>query len=233
MGLFITIEGGDGSGKGTQAKLLSEWLEKELRVQTYAMSFPRYGQASARYAGRYLDGQYGAAGDIHPDLGALPYAIDRFAASSEIAKHVSDPNTVVVSDRYVASNMAHQGTKIADPSQRHAFYDEIMELEYEVLGMPKPDLYIVLLVATSVAQSNVDKKDASSRAYTEKKRDAHEADSGHLERAKANYEELCRLYPDTFTAIDCMSSDSTGIKQRSIGSIQTDIRRIVEKLVQA
>ena len=74
-----------------------------------------------------------------------------------------------------------------------------------------------------------EKKDAASRSYTTKKRDAHEADAGHLDKAKANYEELCRLYPDTFSSINCM--ENSGEKQRPIDSIQEDIRKIVRRLI--
>lgn len=232
MGILIAIEGGDGSGKGTQAKLLTEWLENNLKLKAHQVSFPRYSQASARYVGRYLDGQYGQANDIHPDLASLPYALDRFAASKEIALYLAQPDTVVVLDRYVASNMAHQGTKIDDPASRQAFYDEIMELEYEIFGIPKPDINIVLLVATSIAQSNVDSKDTANRSYTTSKRDVHEADAVHLDRAKANYEELCRLYPDTFSSIDCMEGGDKK-NQRSIDSIQEDIREIVTRLIKS
>ncbi len=229
MGILIAIEGGDGSGKGTQAKLLTEWLESHLKLTAHQVSFPRYSQASARYVERYLNGQYGQANDIHPDLASLPYALDRFAASKEISSYLAQPDTVVILDRYVASNKAHQGTKIDSSADRQAFYDEIMELEYEIFGIPKPDINVVLLVATNIAQSNVDKKDAANRSYTTKKRDVHEADAGHLDKAKANYEELCRLYPDTFSSINCM--ENSGEKQRSIDSIQEDIRKIVRRLI--
>jgi hypothetical protein len=68
---------------------------------------------------------------------------------------------------------------------------------------------------TNLAQANIDKKDALNRSYTAKKRDIHEADADHLDRAKANYEELCQLYPDEFTAI-------------TIDDIQMEIRSLIE-----
>jgi thymidylate kinase len=82
---------------------------------------------------------------------------------------------------------------------------------------------------TNLAQENVDKKDAleANRSYTTKKRDIHEADASHLDRAKANYEELCQLYPSEFTAVQCV--DSTG-NMRSIDDIQTEIKSIVSTL---
>lgn len=222
MGRFIAIEGGDGSGKGTQSKLLAEYLRAQGH-DIFEADFPRYGEASAYYVERYLNGDYGGPDDVPAELGSLPYALDRFAAKGEIIAHLKKPEAVVISNRYVASNLAHQGTKIADPGERKAFYERTKLTEYDILGIPKPDLNIVLLVPTAIAQSNVDKKEA--RSYTAKKRDIHEADSDHLEKAKANYEELCKLYPNEFTAIECTDNNDS---MRSIDQIQSDIRQLVK-----
>lgn len=218
---FIAIEGGDGSGKGTQSKLLVEYLRAQ-GYDVYEADFPRYGQPSAYYVERYLNGDYGGPNDVPADLGALPYAIDRFAAKDEIIAHLARPNAVVVSNRYIASNLAHQGTKLSDKDERLAFYERTKTTEYDILGIPRPDVNIVLLVPSHIAQANVDKKD--TRSYTDKKRDIHEADSDHLEKAKANYEELCELYSSEFTAINCVEKD----EMRSIDAIQTQIRQLLD-----
>lgn len=223
MGLFIAIEGGDGSGKGTQSKLLVENLRKDGH-DVFEADFPRYGKDSAYYVERYLNGEYGGANDIPAELGSLPYALDRFAAKDEITAHLQKDNAIVLSNRYVASNLAHQGTKLASAKLRKAFYERTMLTEYSVLGIPKPNLNIVLLVPTHTAQANVDKK--QTRNYTNKKRDIHEADTDHLEKAKANYEELCRIYPGEFTAINCIDDNEN---MRSIEQIQYDIRQLINQ----
>ena len=227
-GLFIAIEGGDGSGKRTQSDLLVEYFKDELNTSVFKVSFPRYGEASAYYAGQYLDGAYGAADEVPADLASLTYALDRFAAKSDIDAQLAKDGGVVIADRYVASNLAHQGTKFVDAAERHAYYERMMNTEYVTLGIPKPSLNIVLIMPTNLAQENVDKKDAleANRSYTTKKRDIHEADASHLDRAKANYEELCQLYPSEFTAVQCV--DSMG-NMRSIDDIQTEIVSIVSK----
>lgn len=215
---FIAIEGGDGSGKGTQSKLLVKYLRKQ-GYDVFEADFPRYGEESAYYVERYLNGDYGGPNDVPADLGVLPYALDRFAAKDEIIAHLAMPNAIVVSNRYMASNLAHQGAKIADAEERRAFYERTKKTEYNILGIPRPDLNIVLLVPSHIAQQNIDKK--AARSYTDKKRDIHEADTDHLEKAKANYEEICELYPDEFTAINCMDNDGT---LQSIDQIQAKIR---------
>ncbi len=225
MGQFIAIEGGDGSGKGTQSKLLVEYL-KGQGYDVYEADFPRYGEESAYYVERYLNGDYGGPNDVPADLGVLPYALDRFAAKEDIIAHLEKPNSIVVSNRYMASNLAHQGAKIADTSERRVFYERTRLTEYGILGIPKPDLNIVLLVPSHIAQANVDKK--AARSYTTQKRDIHEADADHLEKAKANYQEICELYSDEFMAIDCM--DEAG-KLRSIDELHHQIVALALQLL--
>lgn len=226
MGLFVAIEGGDGSGKGTQSTLLADYLTSQKK-DVLKISFPRYGEPSAYYAGNYLDGAYGAADTVPADLASLAYAVDRYAASKDINAQLEKKDGVVIADRYVASNLAHQGTKFSDTAERHAYYERMKQTEYEVLGIPRPSVNIVLIMPTDLAQANVDKKDAQTRSYTTKKRDIHEADASHLERAKANYEELCRLYPDEFIAIQCVDQSNV---MRPIDDIQTEIQSIIKSL---
>ena len=170
MGLFIAIEGGDGSGKGTQTKLLVKTLQAQGK-DVLQLSFPRYGQESAYFVEQYLNGKYGPGtveveikdsgiDDVPAELGSLPYALDRFAARSEIETQLAKPDGIIISDRYMASNLAHQGAKIDDIDERQVFYDRLMLTEYEILGIQRPDLNIVLLVPSDIAQANVDKKDA-------------------------------------------------------------------------
>ena len=226
MGVFIAIEGGDGSGKATQTKLLVEFLKSDTNFDVLALSFPRYGEDSAYYVERYLNGAYSEnPNDVHPELASLAYAVDRAAAAQQIKDHLAKPNSIVVSDRSIASNFAHQGTKIADAGERKAFYERTMITEYQVLGFPRPDKNIVLIVPSSISQLNVDKKDA--RAYTSMKRDIHESNADHLDKAKACFEELCELYPEEFTALQCMNDSGS---MRSIEAIQNDIRSLVSSV---
>jgi dTMP kinase len=222
-GIFIAIEGGDGSGKGTQSELLFKHYAKDKKQSVIKVSFPRYGEKSAYYISQYLNGAYGTADEVSGDLAGLTYAIDRYAAKKDIKHHINNGG-IVIADRYVASNLAHQGTKFNDKNTRLEYYERAMDLEYGIFDIPKPDINIVLVVPTDIAQQNVDKK--AVRAYTSKKRDIHEADSSHLDRAKTNYEELCKFYPNDFTPIIC--TDSEG-KLRTIEDIQNEIRFIIDK----
>lgn len=225
-GFYVALEGGDGSGKGTQAKELI----RELRARGYnvlATDYPQYGEASARYVERYLNGVYGKADAVHPDLAALTYVIDRLNSKTlqAVRKHLETPGNIVVSNRSPASNMAHQATKISSRGEREEFYKEIAELEYEILNEPRPDLNIVLRVNATVAQQNVDKKDHSTHAYTTAKRDIHEADADHLTKALRDYNELCETLPNEFTSIEALNEQGD---MRPIEEVHHEIMLLLE-----
>lgn len=198
QGLFIAIEGSDGSGKGTQFKLLVERLNAAgYDVSTY--DFPQYERESSYFVREYLNGTYGSAQAVGPYTPSVFYALDRYSVAAQIIADLT-AGKVVVSNRFTGSSMAHQGTKFSSPEEREAFFSWIEQLEFNMLGIPKPDINLVLLVPADVAQKLVDQKE--KRSYTTSKRDLHEADLGHLERAVETFQQLLNVY-DSFAAIDC------------------------------
>lgn len=207
-GAFIVIEGTDGVGKGTQSELLVQRLKDEgYDVALY--DFPRYGEASARLVEAYLNGELGPAKDNGPYVASSYYAIDRYHAGVSIRADI-EAGKVVISNRYVGSNMGHQGQKIEDNGERSRYFDWVMNLEFEIFQIPRPDINIVLMLDPEFSQTLIDQKE--KRSYTDKKRDLHEADLGHLQRAKKVYEEICSQFPESFVTIDC--NDTEGIKSR-------------------
>lgn len=225
-GKLIVIEGGDGSGKATQAELTREHYESVSRP-VYKTSFPRYGKESAVYVEKYLNGEYGENVDaLPPEVAAVLFAVDRMAGTKEVDTWLSEnPDGVAVLDRYRGSNLAHQGAKIANHSIRHAFYEQLQSYETNVLGILEPDINIVLNVPPKLAQANVDKKDASVRTYTARTRDIHESDAEYLEKVKACYAELTELYPLQYFAIDCIDTATQTMRTRE--EIQTDIQAAI------
>jgi dTMP kinase len=227
-GSLIAIEGGDGSGKATQTALTRSYAES-LNVPVYTTSFPRYNKESAIYVEKLLNGAYGEdVNALPPEVAAVLFAVDRMAGTQEIDLWLnSNPTGVAILDRYRASNLAHQGAKIADKAIRIAFYEQLQSYETNVLGILSPDINIILNVPPKIAQQNVDTKDESARTYTERTRDIHESDAEYLEKVKACYAELADLYPDQYIAIDCVNS-STGI-MRTKDEIQMEIQSIISK----
>lgn len=202
-GIFLVIEGTDGSGKGTQHKKLTDRLVAEgYDVATF--DFPQYDQASSYFVREYLNGNYGSADEVGPYTSSLFFALDRYQAARDI-KQALDAGKVVIANRFTGSNMAHQGTKFANAEERRGYFIWLDNLEFQMLGIPRPDRSFVLRVPAAKAQSLVDQK--ATRSYTDKKRDIHEADMSHLERSVEVYDNLCDLFPKDFTRIDCVRGD--------------------------
>ncbi|HUC89771.1 MAG TPA: FAD-dependent thymidylate synthase [Patescibacteria group bacterium] len=202
QGVFIVIEGVDGSGKGTQFELLRDRLiQAGYDVETF--DFPQYSNPSSHFVKEYLNGAYGTADQVGPYTSSLFYALDRFQAASKMRAAIQS-GKVVIANRFTGSNMAHQGTKFSNPEERRGYFIWLDNLEFEMLRIPRPDINFVLRVPADIAQSLVDQK--AKRAYTDKKRDIHEADLSHLKRAVDVYDDLCQLFPNDFQRIDCVRS---------------------------
>src|SRR4030042_5401803 len=197
-GKFIVIDGTDGSGKATQTKLLVEKLEK-ANYPVKMIDFPQYGQKCDGLVEEYLNGKYGSALEVGPYRASIFYACDRYAAAPQIYEWLANGN-IVISNRYVSSNMGHQTGKIKNPIERDKFLDWLFNLEYNFFGIPKPDLNILLFLPPDIGQQLVDKK--GHRDYVGgQKRDIHEADIQHLIDAAQAYKYVADKY--NWLTIDC------------------------------
>ncbi len=214
------MEGIDGAGKRTQLDLLARWLA-EHGVPHARISFPRYGTFFGRLVGQFLDGHFGPLDQVDPQLSALLYAGDRFDAKAGINDTLRQ-GKVLIADRYVASNLAHQTARCA-PAQRGEFLRWLKELEYKVYGLPVEDLVIYLRVPAAVAHRQVAQK--AARDYTARSHDLQEADLRHLQDAAAVYDQLAR--EPNWVIVECC--DATGA-MRSPEAIHADVVRAVEKL---
>jgi dTMP kinase len=198
-GILIVLEGSDGSGKGTQFNLLSERL-KAAGYDVAVYDFPRYENESSYFVRQYLNGKFGPAAEVKPYTASLFYALDRYEAAKDIRADL-DAGKVVLCNRYVGSNMAHQGAKFGDPAEQRGFFVWEDNLEYELLNIPRPDISLFLRVPADVSYKLISQK--KQRGYTDKSHDEHEADIEFLKKSVATYDVLCRLFPKDFAAIEC------------------------------
>jgi dTMP kinase len=189
-GLFIVIEGTDGSGKTTQFKLLVKALRRAGKTVA-TVDYPRYGQPSAYFVEQYLNGKYGTAKQVGPWRGSLFYALDRFAEAAQIKRWLNQ-GKVVVANRFTWSSAAHQGGKINSKAARQRYWRWLFDLEFKLLGIPKPHLTIVLHMPARVAQGLIGNK--PHRRYIKRKgqKDIHEADLAHLRAAERVYLSLAK-----------------------------------------
>ncbi|MEX2007025.1 MAG: thymidylate kinase [Candidatus Saccharimonadales bacterium] len=224
-GTFIVLEGSDGSGKTTQFRLLQARL-RALGYDVEVFDFPRYDQDSSHFIRKYLNGDYGRPADVSPYSASLFYALDRFEAAADIRKTLS-AGKIVLSDRYVGSNMAHQGSKIDAAAQLRGYFVWNDNLEYRLLGIPRPTISIYLRVPADISYDLMAKR--AVRSYTDKVRDGHEADLNHLQKTVKTYDLLCQLFPKDYIAIDCTDNQ----KILGIAEINDRIWEVVKPLLPA
>jgi len=204
-GLLIAIEGIDGSGKHTQAKLLEHSLAAQ-GLSVYATGFPQYDSWFGSMVGKFLNGDFGPLQDVDPHFSALLYAGDRFEAKPRIESVLKEGKIVLV-DRYVASNLAHQVARTA-AEKRSEFLRWIEHLEYTIYGLPREDLILYLRVPPSQAQRLVGQK--SERSYTRASHDIQEKNLRHLEDAAEMYDMLSRSRP--WATIQCYDAQNGSLR---------------------
>ena len=120
-GKFIALEGIDGSGKRTQLDMLARALS-ERGIALSEISFPRYEGFFGSLIAQFLNGDFGPLDTIDAHFSALLYAGDRYEAKPTIEANLANGRTVLA-DRYVGSNLAHQGAR-APHNERGAFIED-------------------------------------------------------------------------------------------------------------
>jgi dTMP kinase len=193
-GKLIVIDGADGSGKGTQFKLLLKRLQEEnIDVQT--KDFPQYGKKSAGLVEEYLNGAYGDAKAVGPYRASVFFAVDRYDASFEMTEWLKQ-GAIVLCNRYVTANMMHQGGKIERDSERTKYFEWLKELEFGLFEIPEPDINLFLHVPPTIATKLVEKKGHRDYIGGEGK-DLHEADMDHQRDTEKTLLELADMLPNT------------------------------------
>ncbi len=203
MGRLLALEGIDGSGKGTQAALLADRARADGRT-VVTVSFPTYdGNPFAQAIADYLNGEFGAADEVHPELAALLYAADRFHARTRLLDAIA-AHDLVVCDRYVASNAAHQGAKLQG-AERRRLLDWLDAVEFGEFGLPRPDVVVLLDTPVALARTLVARK--GERGYTTLEADIHEADTAHTTATREVYLELAER--DNWRVVMTAGDDGT------------------------
>ena len=212
MGKLIVIEGTDGSGKSTQFRLLSQRLEQE-GVEFKHIVFPRYDQDSSALIRMYLGGEFGSSPtDVNAYAASTFYAVDRFASYKMDWGKWYEDGGVVLSDRYTTSNAVHQTSK--EPEDRQAdFLNWLYDLEYNKLGLPRPDLTVYLDVPTDFTEKLLRHREQD----TNTKADIHEQDTSYLATCRRTGRTAADYYG--WTVIQCVKDGA----MRSIEDIHNEI----------
>ncbi|MGV0375588.1 dTMP kinase [Corynebacterium hadale] len=161
--MIIAVEGIDGAGKNT----LVQALRRERGAD--ALAFPRYADSiHAQLAQQALHGKMGDLTDSAYGMATM-FALDRFGARADIARYKGSDELVVL-DRYVASNAAYSWARTGDET----VVEWVRELEFDRLGLPLPDLQVLVDTPPEVAQERAVQRAAQDAS---RERDRYERDA--------------------------------------------------------
>ena len=219
-GKLIVIEGTDCSGKETQSDKLIERLKKD-GVQVEKIAFPMYDTPTGKIVGGpYLGKEYICHGwfnetapNVDPKVAALYFAADRRYNMPKIKKLLDD-GVNIIADRYVYSNMAHQGGKIEDTNERMNMYAWLDVLEFKLLELPKPDIAIFLHMPYEFSKKLKQNRNEAL--------DEHELNEKHLKMAENAYVELSSVYK--WETVEC-ATDTL----KTVDEINDEVYKIVKE----
>jgi len=190
-GLFITLEGGDGAGKTTQAQLLTDWLEGEGRTVVRSRE-PGGTDVGVEIREIVLHHR----GEVAPRAEALLYAADRAQHVATKLRPALARGEVIVQDRYIDSSVAYQG------AGRVLGADEVRDLSLWAAEGLLPDLTILLDLNETDARGRLD---AANKRF-----DRLEAEKGEFHaRVRAAFLDLAANEPERFLVLDAAASAAT------------------------
>ena len=215
-GKLIVLEGLDGSGKGTQAKLLAKHLASQ-GLPVREVTFPDYASDSSALVKMYLAGQFGSKpDDVNAYAASSFFAVDRYASYKTDWGRFYEEGGVVIADRYTTSNAVHQASKEPE-NKRQEFLKWLYEFEYDRLGLPRPDLTLYLDVPTDFTEQLLRHREQDTHTTA----DIHERNSAYLASCRRAGRAAAEYYG--WTIISCTENG----KMRSIEDIHEEIYRHV------
>jgi dTMP kinase len=204
-GKLIVLEGIDGCGKNTQAKLLEKRI-KRIGRRTAQVSIPSYGTPVGKILAEYLLGRIKIPVEV---LSAL-FAANRYELKEKMEKALKT-GAVVIADRYTSSGQAFQGA-LFNGWKRVEYAEWVAEMEGR---LPKPNAIILLDVPPEITRKLLSK---------EKHKDIHERDLGYQKRVRQTYLWLARK--GKWIVVKCVRAGKLRTKQE----IHEEIwRRLTER----
>lgn len=183
-GLFITFEGGDGSGKSTQAGLLAQWLTEQGRTVVRTRE-PGGSDIGVEIRSLVLHHR----GHIDPRAEALLYAADRAQHIATVVRPALERGDVVIQDRYFDSSVAYQGAgRVLDAK-------EIRDLSLWATESLLPDVTVLLDLDENVARTRLDAADKPFDRLENEKAEFHS-------RVRAGFLALANAEPKRFLVLD-------------------------------
>lgn len=176
--MIIALEGIDGAGKNT----LTQELVAAAGTDIHTLSFPRYDDSvHAQLAQAALHGQMGDLTESAHGMATL-FALDRYGAVEELRAHAAS-SRILLLDRYVASNAAYTSARTGDDADR----EWVAELEFGKLGLPRPDLQVLVDTSPETARARARSREQDDTTRT---RDRYERDAALQDATYAAYVDM-------------------------------------------
>lgn len=210
-GKIIVIEGLDGSGKNTQARLLCERLSEDFDIKR--LSYPDYDSQSSALVKMYLGGEF--SDDpmaVNAYAASSFYAVDRIASYLKNWKEDFENGVNFIFDRYTTSNAVYMLSKL-EGEEKDVFLSWLVDFEFNKMGLPAPDKVIYLDMPTEISQKLMSKRYEGD----ESKKDLHEKNVDFLKICRENA--LFAAKKLGWTVIEC----SDGVNPYSIEEISEKV----------
>ncbi len=181
QGIFIAFEGGEGTGKSTQSKLLADWLRQE--GESVTLSFEPGGTDLGKGLRKILLGH--ETGAINARAEALLYAADRAHHVESVIRPALARGEVVINDRYMDSSIAYQGAgRVLIPS-------EVARINRWATEPLYPTLTILIDLPAVVGLGRLQSKDRLEAEPVE-----------FHERVRQEFLQLALLDPERYLVVD-------------------------------
>lgn len=216
-GKLIVIEGLDGSGKGTQSRLLYNYI-KEVTPKVKCISFPDYNQPSSALVKMYLNSELGNnPSDVNAYAASSFFAVDRYASYIKFWRSLYEDGYIIICDRYTTSNAGYQMPKLAR-EEWDKYLTWSYDYEYNKLGLPKPDMVMYLDMPLYEAQKLMEQRYLGDNS----KKDLHEMNNSFLFKC-AEAEEYASTQGG-WVVINCLENK----KLKTMEAINKEIAQVVK-----
>lgn len=205
MGISLAIEGIDGSGKRTLAENLKKKFEA-LNIETEIISFPRHQEEfSGELVDKFLYEGLRFNNDEYKEIReGMLYAIDRMVSLGRIRENGKskldeyNENKLLIFDRYLSSNFIHRCNDMKEKDLK-SYINTMKYIEFKLLGLPEPDITLVLSVKPEVSYQNI-----LNRGRETDENETME----NLTKAYNNLQRLCDI--EGYVMIDCCKQNEDG-----------------------
>lgn len=216
---LIIIEGTDACGKATQTKCLKDYFHSNNK-NVATIDYPAYESEGSIFVRDYLSGKYAdTATGVSAKQASLFYALDRYKDLKTGVFKEALKSDIILANRYTTSNAIFQAAKLDSEKEKIDFCSWLFDLEYSILGLPKPTNVILLSLPIEVTQSLLLQRYSGNESC----KDLHESDIALLNKARETSLFLANYY--NWHVINCYNNSESRVC--TIDEVTKKIREVL------